>query len=67
MKYRFLQTTSSRGRRAAEPATRTCEFGDNPGADKTAVARKFGTPTMDEAALRSALGLPAVVVQASLF
>ena len=65
---RFLpQTTPSCGRREAEPATRACEFGDNPGADKTAAARKFGTPTMDEKSLREALGLPPVVEQASLF
>ena len=50
-----------------EPATRACEFGDNPGADKTAAARKYGTATMDESALRAALGLPAAVIQQSLF
>ncbi len=41
--------------------------GKNPGADKTAAARKFGTPVMDEADLRAALGLPPVVEQATLF
>ena len=36
-------------------------------ADKTAAAARFGTPKMDETALREALGLPAAVEQMSLF
>ena len=48
-------------------ATSLLVVGANPGADKTAAARRFGTPTMDEKALREALGLPPVVEQASLF
>ena len=42
-------------------------IGKNPGADKTAAAREFGTMTMDETELREALGLPPVVEQGTLF
>ncbi len=41
--------------------------GKNPGADKTAAARRFGTSLLDESALRAALGLPPVVEQGTLF
>lgn len=36
-------------------------------ADKTAAAARFGTPKMDETALREALGLPPAVEQMALF
>lgn len=36
-------------------------------ADKTAAAARFGTPKMDEAALREALGLAPAVEQMALF
>ena len=48
-------------------ATSLLVVGANPGADKTAAAARFGTPKMDETALREALGLPAAVEQMSLF
>ena len=48
-------------------ATGLLVVGANPGADKTAAAARFGTPKMDEAALREALGLPPAVEQMALF
>lgn len=48
-------------------ATGLLVVGSNPGADKTAAAARFGTPKMDEAALREALGLPPAVEQMALF
>lgn len=48
-------------------ATHLLVVGANPGADKTAAAARFGTPKMDEAALREALGLPPAVEQMALF
>ena len=66
----LAQRLQDRGAKVASSVTGATDLlaiGDSPGADKTAAARKFGTPTMDEAALRSALGLPAAVVQDSLF
>ncbi len=48
-------------------ATNLLIIGDNPGSDKTSAAREHGTPRMDETELRKALGLPAAIVQESLF
>ena len=66
----LTQKLQDRGAKVASSVTGATDLlaiGDNPGADKTAAARKFGTPTMDEKTLREALGLPPVVEQASLF
>ena len=48
-------------------ATDLLLVGKNPGADKTAAARQFGTPVMEEAELRKLLSLPPVIEQGSLF
>ena len=48
-------------------ATSLLVIGDKPGPDKTRAARERGVPTMDEPALRSALGLPQAVEQDVLF
>ena len=66
----LTQLLQDRGAKVTSSVSKTTDLlavGDGPGADKTAAARRFGTPTMDEAALRAALGLPPVVVQDSLF
>ena len=66
----LAQKLQDRGAKVASSVTGATDLlaiGDSPGADKTAAARKFGTPTMDEKSLREALGLPPVVEQASLF
>ena len=66
----LTQKLQDRGAKVASSVTGATDLlaiGDNPGADKTAAARKYGTATMDESALRAALGLPAAVVQQSLF
>ena len=48
-------------------ATDLLVVGANPGSDKTAAAARFGTPKMDETALRESLGLPPAVEQMALF
>ncbi len=66
----LTQKLQDRGAKVASSVTGATDLlaiGDNPGADKTAAARKYGTATMDESALRAALGLPAAVIQQSLF
>ena len=66
----LTQLLQDRGAKVTSSVSKTTDLlavGDGPGADKTAAARRFGTPTMDEAALRAALGLPPVVMQDSLF
>ena len=66
----LAQALQARGAKVASSvsaATDLLVVGENPGADKTAAARRFGTPTMDEPGLRAALGLPPLVVQKSLF
>ncbi len=60
----------SRGAKLASSisgATDLLVMGEKPGPDKTRAARERGVPAMDEAALRSALGLPPAVAQETLF
>ena len=60
----------SRGARLSSSvsgATDLLVMGEKPGPDKTRAARERGLPTMDEAALRTVLGLPPAVAQDTLF
>lgn len=62
-----LQARGAKVSSSVSKATALLILGDNPGADKTAAAREFGTPKMDETQLRKELNLPPVIVQDSLF
>lgn len=59
-----------RGAKVVSSVSRSTDLvvaGENPGADKMSAAEEYGTKVMLEAEARELLGLPKIVVQASLF
>ncbi|MBQ6104168.1 MAG: hypothetical protein IJL06_10925, partial [Kiritimatiellae bacterium] len=64
---RMLSDRGAKTTGSVSKATDLLLVGKNPGADKTAAARQFGTPVMEEAELRKLLSLPPVIEQGSLF
>ena len=64
---KLLQGKGAKVVSSVSRATDLVVAGENPGADKLSAAAEYGTAVMREKEAREALGLPALVVQASLF